>query len=224
MSNIYRVVDLEQCIKDENYLSRNLGYSRSNHTLCIKLPDGNWFPISGDAKQFKLTAGTNIDEKKLYEESIATTVPDIDIDTMTLDSENPFQPIKHKGLVKMSEVHDSAFLPLIKEGSGDFLGGECILSVTVDGRTTFNHVYIVNIADGSNHNKGCSIQGGSGSNVKAAVVEVNQEFIGLYYQSTTGNIPTKLEMWFQGWDLIRDRSLLNTTIDDISYMRFLARA
>lgn len=224
MSNIYRVVDLEQCIKDENYLSRNLGYNRSDHTLCIKLPDGNWFPISGDAKQFKLTAGSNIDEKKLYEENIAATVPDIDVDTMTLDSENPFQPIKHKGLVKLSEVHDSAFLPLIKDGSGDFLGGECILSVTVDGRTTFNHVYIINIADGSNHNKGCSIQGGSGSNVKAAVVEVNQEVIGLYYQSTTGNIPTKLEMWFQGWDLIRDRSLLNTTIDDISYMRFLARA
>ena len=61
MSNIYRVVDLERCSKDENYLSRNLGYSRSDHTLCIKLPDGNWFPISGDAKQFKLTAGTNID-------------------------------------------------------------------------------------------------------------------------------------------------------------------
>lgn len=224
MSNIYRVVDLEQCIKDENYLSRNLGYSRSNHTLCIKLPDGNWFPISGDAKQFKLTAGSNIDEKKLYEENIAATVPDIDIDTMTLDSENPFQPIKHKGLVKISEAHNSAFLPLIKEGTGDLLGGECILSVTVDGRTTFNHVYIINIADGPGSNKGCSIQGGSGSNVKAAVVEVNHEVIGLYYQSTTGNTPTKLEMWFQGWDLIRDRSLLNTTIDDISYMKFLARA
>ena len=104
------------------------------------------------------------------------------------------------------------------------LGGECILSVTVDGRTTFNHVYIINITDGSNHNRGCSIQGGSGSNVKAAVVEVNQKVIGLYYQSTTGNVPTKLEMWFQGWDMIKDRSLLNTTIDDISYMRFLARA
>lgn len=224
MSNIYRVVDLERCSKDEKYLSRNLGYNRPDHTLCIKLPEGNWFPISGDAKQPKLTAGSNIDERKLYEESITATVPDIEVDTMTLDSENPFQPIKHKGLVKISEVHDSAFLPLIKEGSGDFLGGECILSVTVDDRTTFNHVYIINITDGSNHNKGCSIQGGSGSNVKAAIVEANQKFIGLYYQSTTGNIPTKLEMWFQGWDLIKDRSLLNTTIDDISYMRFLARA
>lgn len=224
MSNIYRVVDLERCSKDEKYLSRNLGYSRSDHTLCIKLPDGNWSPISGDVKQFKLTPGSNIDEKKLYEEDTVVTVPDIDIDTMTLDSENPSQPLKHKGLVKLSEVHDSAFLPLIKDGSGDLLGGECILSVTVDGRTTFNHVYIINITDGSNHNKGCSIQGGSGSNVKAAVVEVNQKVIGLYYQSTTGNVPTKLEMWFQGWDMIRDRSLLNTTIDDISYMRFLARA
>lgn len=224
MSNIYRVVDLERCSKDEKYLSRNLGYSRSDHTLCIKLPDGNWLPISGGAEQNKLTAGSNIDEKKLYEEGTVATVPDIDINTMTLDSENPSQPIKHKGLVKLSEVHDSAFLPLIKNGSGDLLGGECILSVTVDGRTTFNHVYIINITDGSNHNKGCSIQGGSGSNVKAAVVEVNQKVIGLYYQSTTGNVPTKLEMWFQGWDMIRDRSLLNTTIDDISYMRFLARA
>ena len=224
MSNIYRVVDLERCSKDEKYLSRNLGYSRSDHTLCIKLPDGNWLPISGGAKQNKLTAGSNIDEKKLYEEGAVATVPDIDINTMTLDSENPSQPIKHKGLVKLSEVHDSAFLPLIKGGSGDLLGGECILSVTVDGRTTFNHVYIINITDGSNHNKGCSIQGGSGSNVKAAVVEVNQKVIGLYYQSTTGNVPTKLEMWFQGWDMISDRSLLNTTIDDISYMRFLARA
>ena len=121
MSNIYRVVDLERCSKDEKYLSRNLGYSRSNHTLCIKLPDGNWFPIGGDVKQFKLTAGSNIDEKKLYEEGTIATVPDIDIDTMTLDSENPFQPIKHKGLVKLSEVHNSAFLPLIKDGSGDLL-------------------------------------------------------------------------------------------------------
>lgn len=224
MSNIYRVVDLERCSKDEKYLSLNLGYNRPDRTLYIKLPDGNWFPTSGDVKQFKLTPGSNIDEKKLYEEDTVATVPDIDINTMTLDSENPSQPLKHKGLVKLSEVHDSAFLPLIKDGSGDLLGGECILSVTVDGRTTFNHVYIINITDGSNHNKGCSIQGGSGSNVKAAVVEVNQKVIGLYYQSTTGNVPTKLEMWFQGWDMIRDRSLLNTTIDDISYMRFLARA
>ena len=224
MSNIYRVVDLERCSKDEKYLSRNLGYSRSDHTLCIKLPDGNWLPISGGAKQNKLTAGSNVDEKKLYEEGTIATVPDVDIDTMTLDSENPFQPLKHKGLVKLSEVHNSAFIPLIKDGSGDLLGGECILSVTVDGRTTFNHLYIINIADGSTLSKGCSIQGGSGSDTKAAIVEVSQEAIGLYYQSTTGNIPTKLEMWFRGWDMIRDRSLLNTTIDDISDMRFLARA
>ncbi len=198
-------------------LQRELAYK--DETLYIRLND-EWVPIAGSFKQDKLTPGSNIDPVQFFEEDILATKQHIDVDTWELTN-----AIKHhKGLVKISEVENTAFLPLIKIGSRDFIGGECILSVTVDGKTTFNHEYIINIADGDGFEKGCSIQGGSGSNVKAAICLVNRQYLGLYYQSTSGNIPTKLEMWFTGWDGIEDRSLLNISIEKPESIRFIARA
>lgn len=200
-----------------NPLERELAYD--DEILYIR-KDGEWVPLCGVLKQNTLVPGDNINETDLLEKDTASLVQHVDTNTWALTN----GPKIHKGLVKLCEVENSAFLPLINAGSRDWLGGECILSVTVDGKTTFNHEYIINVADGDGFEKGCSIQGGSGSNVKAAICLIDQKYLGLYYQSTTGNIPTKLEMWFQGWDCIEDRSLLNTNIGKFGSMRFIARA
>ena len=194
-------------------LLRQLYYSEGN--LCIK-DEPKDIKIAGVCKQFVLISGANIDIKT---NDVITTTEDLYLRSITLTGVMAESPVAHTNLYTISKVTNTTYVPLIYKDSKDFLNGELLMKIKLHGDIFFNHHYIVSI-NGVN-GKSC-IQGGSGSNVKAAIVEVG-DTVGLFYQSTDNATPEEIEIFFSGWLNIEDDSLLNTTVD-VSNIKFLARA
>jgi len=119
----------------ENYtpLNRELFWNVENQTLYIWYD--KWIPIAGDYKQFLMKAGDNLeivyrddDLEKLY--PILRLKDDIDINTMTLGKNS--NTARWKGTVKIGEVKDTTFFPVVNysAGSKDVVGGEFLIKIT----------------------------------------------------------------------------------------------
>lgn len=178
--------------------------------------------LAGDFKQNNLVPENNLqiisveDHQWLQEIS---TIKDWTLHSITLGK--GFAPLLYKNLETLSTVYNTPYVPLIKVDSEDMLAGELLMKVKLHGDVFFNHHYFVTISDFKAGNS--MITGGSGSNVKAAIVKVDNT-IGLFYQSTDNETPEEIRVYFIGWKRLTDDSLLNKSLPKVSDIKFLARA
>lgn len=172
--------------------------------------------LGGAYKQNNLTPDANI---VITEQNIIETSDHIH--ARSLEVSGRTAPRLYKNLVTISSVENTSYIPLLYRDSSDFMYGELLMKVKLHGDTFFNHHYMIFLTNSLEGQ--CSIQGGSGSNVKAAIVEVG-DTIGLFYQSTSGETPEEMEVYFKGWSRIEDDSLLNTSLPSLPNIKFIARA
>ena len=178
--------------------------------------------LAGDFKQNNLITENNLqiipveDHQWLQEIS---TIKDWTLHSITLGKDSA--PLLYKNLETLSTVYNTPYVPLIKVDSEDMLAGELLMKVKLHGDVFFNHHYFVTISDFKAGNS--MITGGSGSNVKAAIVKV-ENTIGLFYQSTDNETPEEIRVYFIGWKRLTDDSLLNKSLPKVNDIKFLARA
>lgn len=152
--------------------------------------------IGGLSKQDKLSPGDNIDIRDYDKLSdIISTTPDIRVNTFRTTAFNP----NTRGILRYELSKDSRYVPLITNERPGIVAGQILLKSSFDdGKVRWGH-YHITVTSNPIEGQCASIEGGSETNVKACIVEVDSLTRGIYFLNTVGDeIPVKQEVIFIG--------------------------
>lgn len=219
-------------------LHRELFWEAKDDTLYIYNQD-HWVLLAGKPKQFLIAAGDNLeivytedDIEKLH--PILRLKDNVDINTLSLGKNSKTK--QWQGMIKLGEVYNSTFFPLIEYSptTKDLIGGKCLIKIFRENTVEYGiyHVTASAIANGS-------LFGSDDQNVKCTLQKViynnGSIFVGFRTFSTTQKElindlwettfipPTKIEVWFNGWDTRKKIPIVNLSDDNIKSAKVIAR-
>ena len=215
-------------------LSRELFWDIEENNLYL-YNDDHWILIGGNGKQRFTEAGDNIeivyrDDDPEHFYPILRLKDDIDIDTMELGKFS--NTLRWKGMIKLGEVHDTSFFPLVRFNPSleEIIGGKFLVKV-FRGDVIEYGIYQ---ATASSCGWG-SIFGSDDQNVKFTVNrEVFSNAGGAWVGFRTFNDlrngtsskylpPDKIEVWFNGWDNRANKEVPDGLGDNFSASKVIAR-